>query len=231
MKLFNKNHYPVLEEGVHFDFYYALPKENVFSITIKPYDIKIEPTTKHSDTFYTELTDEEKQRLFDIVVKVDLIRMFGKNINILVSLNETKPVLHNLEINKVAADKSKRETLCKECNLIDSAIAYNQTLSEFLRNTRHMYYNYEAVDCSDQKIYTFNLDDVAKYSRAIQDSVKIKYDAPEKKVQERGKNYTFSISDDVPENEYMTLEQIIDEVWKNFEIRGLDDLYRYFPRW
>ena len=231
MKLFNRNHYPVLEEGVHFDFYYALPKENVFSISITRFDIKIEPTTKHSDTFYTELTDTEKQKLFDIVVNVDDIRLLGTEVTLLVSLNENKPVLHNMEIYKVPATKTQRATVCKECNLIDSAIAYDKTLSEFLRTTKHKYYNYEAVDCSNQKIYTFDLADVAKYSRAIQDSVKVKYDVTEESKPERDENYTFYAVEEITDDERKTFEDLIDKVWKNFEIRSIKDLYRHFPEW
>lgn len=206
MRLFNKNHFPVLDEGVHFDFCYALPTEDTFSVTIKKHSIKIEPTTKHDKVMLLDLTDTEKQKLFDLIMKVDDIRLLGNNVQMLVSLAENKPFLHNLTVDGMMAPKKTRDLVCKECNMQDSVLCYDKTLTEFLKTTKLSYNEYEAIDCNTTKPYKFSLQDIFNYSKALQDTaVEVHYELTEDKPKEKDKDeFTITVSR-IPDGEITDL--------------------------
>ena len=225
MRLFNKSHFPVLDEGVHFNFCYALPSEDTFSVTIKEHSIKIEPTTKHDKVFLTDLTDNEKKKLFDLVVNVDDIRLLGHTIQMLLSLKEDTPFLHDCTIDGKMASKKTRSLICNQCHLKDSILVYDKTLTEFLKTAKISYNDYEAVDCSNYKPYLFSTQDIANYSRALQNTTQVNYEVKETPAKDKDtkEKYTFKATwspTEEEEDEDLSLGDIIfhnmRELWDIF---------------
>ena len=228
MKLFNEQHFPVVDEGTHFDFSCSLPKEELFSIDIQKEDIKIEPVTTHSGVTLLELTDLEKAKMYDILMQVDNIRMLGKKTSMLVSLSDKKPMLFKVEIDNNPAPSSVRGTLCSECNMTDSMVCYNTTLTDFLKKNKLRHYYYDAAVKGQEEPYQFTLSDIAQYSNALkkktEDTVcgdcRVHYESPIN-VQERSDLQELADR----------LNAFADFIEKHFEgahINNMADLHRLF---
>lgn len=244
MNLFNDDHFPVAPAGTKFDFFCRLPEEDLFAITIRKHDIKVEPTTVHSGTHLTELADIEKQKLFDIIMKVDDIRLLGDKVCLLVSLEGSKPMLHRMEIDDLEVNNDVRATLCANCDLEDSLVCKDKTLMDFLQNTRLKHQYYTAMPVDEDSFYDFSLLDVAQYSKALQDKataakqeaerIKVVYSSPDTPKEEVRKNEERADHKREMKEFSEKLEQMsrmFDEIFDDKTvIRNMSDLYRLFSR-
>lgn len=244
MKLFDTNHFPVVSEGTKFDFSCSLPEEDLISIDIRKTSVEVKPTTKHDGTNLLELTDYDKQRLFDIVINIDNIRMLGKQVTLLVCLTATKPVLYSFEIDGKRASAEQRQLLCTDCNLEDSVVCRGVTLYDFFRHFKLRYHSYDAVT-EDGQVYQFTVSDIASYTSVLNEKAeeakreanrirvvysspgdsddtkeKIRQDAERKQKEQELEKDIRSLIDG--------LEQVFDETRV---FRSMADLYRIFSRW